>query len=804
MSGTLTRKAVLVFALVLGVWGVSLRAAGFRIFDDFEDGCSTDGVPASWANSTWCLRGTQRVEDGKLVFGGAVDAWPGTWLPVALYGDVSVHFRATCNHLGQVSALINAMPGACGPRTYFAYAGYGNGNIGIGGNDIHFQRGVMAQPPQAGDAVEFKFDYTGGELQLRVWLPEKGETMPVEPLLRWHDSMFQSGLAGVYNIIRAPGGEMAYDFISIEATGEINEIFDDFEDNNPFDGEPAWWTVGEGGCADGWSRCEDGMLIIGDVAGSMVATWVPRDYPVVASVRVEAQMRDEGVLGLVMSERGCGSMHVWGFLSFMTGRIAMGHTLTWAETETGQDWLSPSPVPGEKLGVQLDLTGTEQWFRVWRPDEGEGLPDDPLLRVTEAVFPGGVGGAYFWGPQPAGGEVALDSIYLMDQPRAALRVEPPAGNAPLAVTVDGSLSANGGNSVRNVVRYQWDFGDGTVAEGVQSAHTYVVAGHYTIRLTVTDDYGVSGSATRSIAVGCPAGDTTPWQLADIGQPLSAGGACFEPPEADGDLHLCTVGTSIGSTSDNCVFLYQEVSGDFRIVVPLKSVSHNAMGAAAGVMVRASLDGNAIAGAMLLRDSPAASPHRVRFTCRPTVGGFMPTASQTIESGEAPLWVGLERRGNTLTGFYSLDGAVWTEAGTQDMDGFPDTILAGVGACRGGSTVSQAMAVVAGHPEIVPIMSPELFRRADTNADGAVDIADAICILGYLFGGPEDACKTSIPACLDAADVNDDGSVNIADAIAVLSHLFAQSGDLPAPFGSCGSDPTVDALDCLSYPHCAGP
>jgi hypothetical protein len=70
-------------------------------------------------------------------------------------------------------------------------------------------------------------------------------------------------------------------------------------------------------------------------------------------------------------------------------------------------------------------------------------------------------------------------------------------------------------------------------------------------------------------------------------------------------------------------------------------------------------------------------------------------------------------------------------------------------------------------------------------------------LSYLFA------QGLVPDCLDAADANDSGAVDIADAIAILSHLFAHTGPLPPPFGACGIDPTIDALDCLSYPHCEG-
>ncbi len=89
-----------------------------------------------------------------------------------------------------------------------------------------------------------------------------------------------------------------------------------------------------------------------------------------------------------------------------------------------------------------------------------------------------------------------------------------------------------------------------------------------------------------------------------------------------------------------------------------------------------------------------------------------------------------------------------------------------------------------------------FMRGDSNADGTVNIADAIYVLGFLFGGEEP------PPCRDAGDANDDGAINIADAIATLGHLFGGEGNLPAPFGVCGTDPTGDGLDCQSFPPCS--
>jgi hypothetical protein len=88
------------------------------------------------------------------------------------------------------------------------------------------------------------------------------------------------------------------------------------------------------------------------------------------------------------------------------------------------------------------------------------------------------------------------------------------------------------------------------------------------------------------------------------------------------------------------------------------------------------------------------------------------------------------------------------------------------------------------------------KRGDANVDGQLNIADAIFVLGYLFGNAE------TPSCEDAADCNDDGELNIADAIAALGHLFGGTGPLPDPFTVCGPDPTADDLGCEVFPPCA--
>jgi hypothetical protein len=103
----------------------------------------------------------------------------------------------------------------------------------------------------------------------------------------------------------------------------------------------------------------------------------------------------------------------------------------------------------------------------------------------------------------------------------------------------------------------------------------------------------------------------------------------------------------------------------------------------------------------------------------------------------------------------------------------------------------------------------LFVRGDTNGDGAVDISDAVALLGYRFLGE------AAPECLDAADGNDDENVDISDAVYVLQYLFS-SGPVPfapAPTTSgwfastgtldCDLDPTAGDgdLDCIRFRRC---
>ena len=114
----------------------------------------------------------------------------------------------------------------------------------------------------------------------------------------------------------------------------------------------------------------------------------------------------------------------------------------------------------------------------------------------------------------------------------------------------------------------------------------------------------------------------------------------------------------------------------------------------------------------------------------------------------------------------------------------------------------ALIVVTNNTEVDPsfsagsleVLDAPVFIRGDANQDSIVNILDAIRLLEMLFLG------TFPVLCEDQVDSNDDEVVNILDVIYTLEVAVTGESVMPAPYPSCGDDPTeVDAPDCATPP-----
>ena len=71
----------------------------------------------------------------------------------------------------------------------------------------------------------------------------------------------------------------------------------------------------------------------------------------------------------------------------------------------------------------------------------------------------------------------------------------PVTGDEVSFTAAGSYDANG-----TIVSYNWDFGDGTTATGVETTHSYDDIGYYIVILTVTDNDGATTVVRHAVDV----------------------------------------------------------------------------------------------------------------------------------------------------------------------------------------------------------------------------------------------------------------------------------------------------------------
>jgi regulation of enolase protein 1 (concanavalin A-like superfamily) len=174
-------------------------------------------------------------------------------------------------------------------------------------------------------------------------------------------------------------------------------------------------------------------------------------------------------------------------------------------------------------------------------------------------------------------------------------------------------------------------------------------------LTITGVSSASANVTTTLALnitqaGLPAG----WSDSDVGTVGTAGSAGF----ANGTFTVKGAGQQIWAFADGFNFASQQVSGDTTIIARMVTVGGGVTSESTGIMIRETLT----AGSTNVY-ATYSSGALLYFDDRPSTSGS--TASQNTASAVTlPYWVKIVRRGNTFSGYSSVDGLNWTQIGSS--------------------------------------------------------------------------------------------------------------------------------------------
>ena len=192
-----------------------------------------------------------------------------------------------------------------------------------------------------------------------------------------------------------------------------------------------------------------------------------------------------------------------------------------------------------------------------------------------------------------------------------------------------------------------DLGAGTYYVIVQSHGNYGDQGQYILRVDPM-----------------PAG----WSHEDVGLVGWPGFASYDA--ATGVFSVGGSGSDIWGTSDAFSFAYQQLQGDGSIVVRVDSLTNTDGWAKVGLMFRESLAANSKHAAIV-----ATPGNGTQWLYRSSTGG---STSGTNSGGAfAPIWLKLERVGNTFKAYTSSNGSTWTQYGSTQTISMASTIYVGL-------------------------------------------------------------------------------------------------------------------------------
>lgn len=255
-----------------------------------------------------------------------------------------------------------------------------------------------------------------------------------------------------------------------------------------------------------------------------------------------------------------------------------------------------------------------------------------------------------------------------------MSITSPASGASFAAPATIAIAADATDTDGSVTQVQFYSGATLIGTSTTSPFgmtwSNVPAGSYTLTAKATDNSGAV-TASRSVATTVtattppPSGLPAPWTSQDIGAVGMAGSATF----SNDTFSVKGAGADIWGSADAFQYVWQPITGDADVIARVATVENVAAWVKAGVMIRQQTSADSAHALMLV-----SAGNGLAFQRRRATGGVSTSASGI--AGAAPVWVKLERRGNTIRAYYSPEGAAWTLVGSDTFT-MPPNVYAGL-------------------------------------------------------------------------------------------------------------------------------
>jgi regulation of enolase protein 1 (concanavalin A-like superfamily) len=137
------------------------------------------------------------------------------------------------------------------------------------------------------------------------------------------------------------------------------------------------------------------------------------------------------------------------------------------------------------------------------------------------------------------------------------------------------------------------------------------------------------------------------------------------------FEIKATGEDVWVNTDECRFIYKEVSGNFSVIAKLDSVEAVDQWTKAGIMIRNSIVPYAKNIFLCMTNNKG---YYLQARYEPTA--ITKPVSNTLNNQAEPYWMKLERVDDTIKAYYSRDKEHWTDIGTSSIK-FKEKVCVGL-------------------------------------------------------------------------------------------------------------------------------